>query len=72
MLFLPVLALLSGLILSCPRSLEAQTWTGSFQRPLKQRGQLDAEWRADSSGASVIITNATNNPVHHQRYQPHD
>jgi len=55
--------LLSGLILICPRGVEAQTWNGSVSDLWSNASNWTPNTVPNSSSASATVTNATNNPV---------
>jgi len=55
--------LLSGLILICPRGVDAQTWNGSVSDLWGDANNWTPNTVPNSSSASVIINNAAHNPV---------
>ena len=55
--------LLSGLILSCPRGVEAQTWNGSVSDLWSNASNWMPNTVPNSTSASATVTNVTNNPV---------
>ncbi|HKM53888.1 MAG TPA: hypothetical protein VJY33_10795, partial [Isosphaeraceae bacterium] len=55
--------LLSGLILVCPRGVEAQDWNGSASDLWSNASNWTPSTVPNSSSANVTVTNATNNPV---------
>jgi hypothetical protein len=58
----PVL-ILFGFILGYPRNVQAQTWNGSVSDLWGTAGNWTPNTVPNSSAASVVITNATDNPV---------
>ena len=54
---------LSGLLLSCPGQVAAQTWNGSISDLWGTAANWTPNTIPNSSTASVIINNGTNNPV---------
>ncbi|MGA7500150.1 MAG: hypothetical protein WBX00_25755, partial [Isosphaeraceae bacterium] len=55
--------LLSGLIMSCPRGVEAQTWNGSVSDLWSNASNWTPNTVPNSTSASATVTNPTKNPV---------
>jgi hypothetical protein len=57
------LTILTGVILNCPREVQAQTWTGNISNLWSNPSNWSPNTVPNSRAANVFVTSTTNNPV---------